>query len=288
MGPVLRALIWFLPALVLLVIIALPLFDEDGKLRRNYDDFDSSLWKARGGILILSLVFLALQIENLIQDSYEPGLRMSQQFYSFSGVSHVVWLQENLANGVVIHFFSLFYLVGLPFLLAFIPTFFLLRGENDLFELYAKAVAVNMVCLIVAYLSFHVWIPAFQSESVLPLMHEIPQYEGIIKLVNRQVNSFPSGHTSLTFTLMLIALYKTELKRLAWFGVAFTVLTVFAITFLGSHWFVDVLGGMAVGSFAYWITSTGKIDPFFEPIMERFDRLTLRWSKERTYRKDKI
>ncbi|MEF8873404.1 MAG: phosphatase PAP2 family protein [Candidatus Thermoplasmatota archaeon] len=275
MTPLTKGLLWFLPGLTILILISLFIFDEDGKMRENARKVKSSLWKARGGIFLLLLVVLALQIANLITEVYETGFRVTSWVYKLEGSSHAIWLQQNLNNPFLVHSSSIFYVLGLAFFVAFFPVYFILRNEVDLFEQLSKALAVNYMFLIPGYLLLHLVVPSYHDPAgVEPLTYSNEQYNALILLINRQTNCFPSGHTSIPFTLTLIALYSAKLKRLGIFGIVFTILTVFVIIFLGIHWLIDIPGGIALALFAYWSTSTGKMDLIFRPLIDGFKDLT--------------
>ncbi len=275
MSPLYKGLLWFLPGLTILVVISLFIFDEDGKMRENAAKVKSSFWKARGGIFLILLVGLALEITNLINDLYEPGFRVTSWVYELEGVSHIILLQQNLDNPFLVHSSSIFYVLGLSFFVAFFPFYFILRNEIDLFEQLSKALAVNYMFLIPSYLLLHLVVPSFHDPAgVEPLIYSNEQYHSLILLINRQTNCFPSGHTSLPFTMTLIALYSAKLKRLGIFGIVFTIFTGFVIIFLGIHWLIDIVGGVALAFFAYWSTATGKIDPIFRPFIGGFKKFT--------------
>lgn len=275
MTPLQKGLLWFLPGIIILILLSLYLFDEDGKMKENAMKVKNSLWEARGGIFLLLLIFFALQIENLLHDLYEPGFRITSWVYELEGASHIIWLQQNFNYSLLIHFSSIFYVLGLSFFVAFIPVFFILRNDIELFEQFSKALAVNYMFLLPGYLFLHLVVTSYYDQAgVEPLIYSHEQYNALILLTNRQTNCFPSGHTSIPLTITLIALYSAKLKRLAVFGILFVIFTIFVIIFLGIHWLIDIPAGIAVAFFAYWSTSTGKIDPVFRPLIDGFKKLT--------------
>lgn len=222
----------------------------------------------------MTLVALALQVENLIQDLYEPGFRVTDWFYRVEGVSHIVWLQETLDYPILIHTSSIFYVLGLSFFLSMMPVFLILRRESDLLEEFSKALAVNYMFIIPGYLLIHLIVTSDVSQDVEPLVYMHPQYDALIQLTNRQVNCMPSGHMSIPFTISLFALYRIKAKRLAVFGFVFTALTGFVIIYLGVHWLLDIPAGIAVAVIAYWAASRGKLDFLFDRIIGPFERYT--------------
>lgn len=275
MDPLHTGLLWFLPGLIILILISLFIFDEDDKMGENAVKVKNSIWKARGGIFLLLLIFFALQIENFLHDLYEPGLRITDWVYQLEGSSHIIWMQETFNNNLLIHSSSIFYILGLSFFVCFIPVFFILRDDIELFEQFSKALAVNYMFLLPGYLFLHLVVTSYyEPAGVEPLIYSHDQYNALILMTNRQTNCMPSGHTSIPLTITLIALYSAKLKRLAFFGIIFVAFTLFVIIFLGIHWVIDIPAGIAVAFFAYWSTSTGKLDPIFDPLLDGFKSLT--------------
>lgn len=67
------------------------------------------------------------------------------------------------------------------------------------------------------------------------------------------IAAFPSLHVGMMVTLCLLVHWNTPdkfLRAVSWLMLALTVL---ATLYLGWHFFVDVLGGAAVGAFAAWL-----------------------------------
>ncbi len=274
MDPLQKGLLWFIPSLIILICIALVVFDEDRKI--SIRSLKTSLWDSRAALLLMISVSLVLQIENLLQDLYEPGYRVTSWFYQFEGVSHIVWLQENLDYNLLIHASSIFYVLGLSFFLVFVPPFFILRKETDILEEFSKALAVNYMFIIPGYLLIHLIVTSYYANEVEPLLYMHPQYDALIQLTNRQVNCMPSGHTSIPLTITLFAIFRVKLKRLSIFGIIFTVLTIFVIIYLGVHWLLDIPAGIGVALVAYWVSTRGKLDFIFDKIMVPFKEHTQR------------
>ena len=273
MSPLYKGLLWFVPGLIVLLVISFKIFDEDGKMDLEF--VKVNLWKARGGFLILFIVMALLQIENFIHDIHPPGFRVTWFFYSIEGVDHIVWLQQTLDNYYLIHFSSIFYILGLSYFVIFAPLFFLLRCEIDIFNQFCKALAVNYMFLLPGYLLLHVVVTSYyRPGEVQALLYDIPQYEALVLLTNRQTNCFPSGHTSIPLTITLIARYRAKLKNLQIMGFAFVGFTVFVIIYLGIHWLIDIPAGIAVAIFAYWSTSNNKFDWLFDRVTGPFERWT--------------
>lgn len=272
MTPLVKGLLWFIPGLIILVVISFIFFDEDGKTDLTL--LKTHLWNARGGFLILLLITLFLQLENFVHDIHTPGFRVTWWFYNLEGVGHVVWLQQTFYNHYLIHASSIFYVLGLSYFVIFAPLFFLIRAEPGIFDQFCKALAVNYMFLLPGYFILHVVVTSYYSPEVQAFLYDVPQYNALVLLTNRQTNCFPSGHISIPLTITLIAKYRAGLKKLQIMGFIFVIVTVFVIIYLGIHWLIDIPAGVAVAIFAYWSTSNGRSDFVFDKVTVPFERWT--------------
>ncbi len=272
MSALILALIWFIPSLVFLLLIGLKLFDEDHKVELN--NFPDIIWKVRGGLFLLLLVYIALKIENTVKDYYTVGIKATEWFYQVEGVEHIVFLQNLLDQPLVIESSSLFYTLGLFYLVVFAPLFFMFRGEKENFNLFSKMLMVNYFFLIPSYFILHVVVTSYYSPEVAPLLYSNDQQLALLHLINRLDNCFPSGHISVSLTITFLALFKTKLKRLGYFGIVFTALTGVVILYLGVHWALDIPAGVALGIFAYWSVIKGKWNFLFDPMINFFEEKT--------------
>ncbi|MFP4001423.1 MAG: phosphatase PAP2 family protein [Thermoplasmata archaeon] len=273
MTPLIKGLMWFIPSLVVLILISLKVFDEDKRV--DLSGLENSLWVSRGGLFILFLVFLGVKTENTIKDfTALGGFKATDWFYHFEGVEHIVFLQTHLDNFIIIHISSIFYTLGLTFFVVFTPIFFLARHEKDNFMFFSRALLVNYFFILPGYFLLHVTVTSLYAPEVEPIMYSNDQYYAILYLINRLTNCFPSGHISISLTITLMALFKAKLKRFGVFGIIFTISTGFVIIYLGVHWLTDIAAGIVIGSFTYWAVKNGKVDFIFDPIIDFFERKT--------------
>ncbi len=266
------ALLWFIPSLVFLLLSGLKIFDEDRKV--SLKNFPDIIWDVRGGLFLLLLVYIALKIENTVKDFYTVGIKATEFFYRVEGVEHIVFLQNHLDHYLIIESASLFYTLGLFYLVVFAPLFFLFRGEKENFNLFSKMLMVNYFFLIPSYFILHVVVTSYYAPEVSPLLYSNDQQLALLHMINRLDNCFPSGHISVSLTITFLALFKAKLKRLGYFGIVFTALTGVVILYLGVHWALDIPAGVALGVFAYWSVIRGKWDFLFDPIMNFFEEKT--------------
>ncbi|MBI2003391.1 MAG: phosphatase PAP2 family protein [Parcubacteria group bacterium] len=77
---------------------------------------------------------------------------------------------------------------------------------------------------------------------------------GVIPLIEHASNaSFPSGHAAFFFALSA-GIYQYNKKAGLWFF-ALSAAIGLARVFAGVHYFTDVLGGLAIGVFSFWIVN---------------------------------
>ncbi|MFP4050265.1 MAG: phosphatase PAP2 family protein [Thermoplasmata archaeon] len=277
MSPLILALVWFIPSLVILLLIGLKIFDENHKV--DFSNFPEIIWDVRGGLFVLLLVYIALKIENTVKDYYNVGIKATEFFYRVEGVEHIVFLQNHLDHYLIIESSSLFYTLGLFYLVVFAPLFFMFRGERENFNLFSKMLMVNYFFLIPSYFILHVVVTSYYAPEVAPLLYSNDQQLALLHMINRLDNCFPSGHISVSLTITFLALFNAKLKRLGYFGIVFTALTGVVILYIGVHWALDIPAGIALGVFAYWSVIRGKWDFLFDPIMNFFEEKTEKLGK---------
>ncbi len=164
-------------------------------------------------------------------------------------------------NTPMLYIFFGAYAVVYPFLLWFMPTYFVLEDGD------ASNMAIFMYPTMYAIqLPFMLFFPVtnvykyLELESALELV--LPGYESSYYLFTTVNNCFPSLHVAFPFSVMLISSY-SENRRLKWFTAACVVLIAFAVFYLSIHWLLDVIGGIALAVFTFillrWITKRKSI-----------------------------
>ncbi len=120
-------------------------------------------------------------------------------------------------------------------------------------------------------LSYIVYL-AFQTTVPRPDLEVTDGFTRILKWIyssDRRFNAFPSGHT-LTTTILLLSTY--PIVRGLWKVVfCLAAASIIAATLLlKQHYILDILAGLAVGSFSFWLGQ--KIGPCFYPAEEKRER----------------
>ena len=177
------------------------------------------------------------------------GWNITDELYALEG-DFVATLQR-LTPEATLEFFTVSYMVGFAFLLVAAPvTYFLSAGDGqrrlkELLVAYMLNYAVGTVC----YTLFISYGPRNYLETVSGLMYSVyPQTQDLTAAVASNTNVFPSLHTSLSVAVLAVA-WRSRRTHPRWTPVAALVAAavVFSTMYLGIHWLVDVVVGVALG-----------------------------------------
>jgi len=183
--------------------------------------------------------------------SWLIDINLTPLIYEFEGAA--VARLQTLASPLVTDYFMASYLYGYAFLLLFpFVAYFALEETDHLRELvvadlFNYAVGLFFYVLFIAYGPRNLGI----SE---PLLYNIrPESQLLTSEVNRNVNVFPSLHTSLSVTVAALA-YRTRDEYPYWaVAAAVVALSVTVSTmYLAIHWITDVVAGAVLGIAAYY------------------------------------
>ena len=222
--------------------------DRLGETRLEY----RSRLRAVAPIALVLATTLALNgvVRGVFYDlSWTVGWEATWTIYELEG-QFIVWIQS-LATPPVTAYFSFMYVYGYVFLLVFpIVAYFALADTGPLrllFASYTFNYVLGLVCytLVIAYGPRNV-----MPELVSSLLYETyPHYQHLTRQVNRNVNVFPSLHTSLAATAAILA-YRTRDTYPRWTPIATVLAVSVAVStmYLGIHWAVDVVAGVALAS----------------------------------------
>jgi len=142
---------------------------------------------------------------------------------------------------------------GYVYLLVFPLLAYAVLDDSRPLEQLAVAYSVNYALGLVCYVLFVAYGPrnllGDTVESFLYTHH--PQFQFLTSEVNSNTNVFPSLHTSLSATVIGVA-YDTRDHYPRWLPIATVLgLTIIGATmYLGIHWGIDVLAGLALAAIA--------------------------------------
>lgn len=186
--------------------------------------------------------------------SREIGIHMTSTFHEIEG--DFVLIFQRIATAELTTYFSLIYVYGYTFLLVFpVVAYFAMRETRTFRRLLTAysinyAIGVTVYILVVAYGPRNT-IPELLVGGTTVLYDNSPKYRYLTQEVNRNVNVFPSLHSSLAVTVAMFA-YTTRKEYRAWFFLAVVLAgsVVTSTMYLGFHWGIDVVAGTVLAVFA--------------------------------------
>lgn len=213
-----------------------------------------SSWRMRlrVGLPVLLLLLGVLAFNGIARQavphlSWIVGVEISDTLYLIEG-SFVGSLQT-VSHPALTAYFSYIYVYGYVFLLVFPLAAYFLLDSLDSFRATVWAYIFNYTLGLVCYIVFIAYGPRnIIPDLAEPLMYSsFPDYQLLTREVNRNTNVFPSLHTSLSVTALLLA-YRTRSQYPRWLPVAavLAVSVVIATMYLGIHWATDVVAGVVL------------------------------------------
>lgn len=196
----------------------------------------------------------ALLVNNYVRQvgpdiSWMIGVEITDTLFQLEG-EFVVWLQSFATTPTTVYF-SYMYVYGYVFLLTFPLVAYFAHSDTSPIRTLLWAYLFNYVIGLVVYL----FVVAYGPRNILPhaveplLYAGFPEYQHLTRQVNRSTNVFPSLHTSLSMTVLFVAIRTRELFP-RWPPVAalFALSIVFSTMFLGIHWASDVVAGIVLAA----------------------------------------
>ena len=139
-----------------------------------------------------------------------------------------------------------------------------------------RALCVAWVYLLAIpfYLFFNVRVTGFYIEDMDAIAYTLnPEIEDWFRRIDAFTNCMPSLHIAVPFAIWLSFRkhdHDGRWNRFQNMTLGYIVLTAFAILYLGIHWFVDIIGGMILATFAVSLT-----DKTNDSVWKIFDERTI-------------
>lgn len=175
------------------------------------------------------------------------GVDITNALYAAEG-AFVAELQR-LVPAAIVDYLAFVYVFGFAFLLVFPPVaYFVLPSQRHLKELLV-AYSVNYGGGSLCYLAFVAYGPRNVLPDLVrePLYDGYPQVQSVSAAVSSNTNVFPSLHTSLAVTVLLLA-WHTRGAYPRWLSIAavLVVSVLLSTMVLGIHWASDVIAGIVL------------------------------------------
>ncbi|GAB2983307.1 phosphatase PAP2 family protein [Nocardioides montaniterrae] len=179
-------------------------------------------------------------------------------------------LHHVLGTHLAAHLFSTAYILWIALVPVSIAVALVWTRHTSAGSWYVTAVAVDWVLGALLYVAVPTLGPIYSSpqmfatlphtyvtdlESTLLTDHQAVLAHPWASGTLQTIAAFPSLHVGIMTTICLsVTLFglKRWIKVTAW---VFLVITILCTMYLGWHFFTDILGGFAVGSFAVWISA---------------------------------
>lgn len=208
-------------------------------------------------LILLAVLAFNARFRTLSQDiSWWVGIEITHVIMGIEG-NTVAKFQHLLGGDWPVIFFAFMYVYGYVFLLVFPLIAYYFLPSLDALKGLALAYTINYG---VGFILYTVFI-AFGPRNMIPelvgqSMYEFyPHLQLLTSTVNEYTNVFPSLHTSLSATVMLFA-WHTRVEYRRWVPIAMFVGSCIIIStmYLAIHWIIDVLAGIVLAGFSYWIS----------------------------------
>jgi len=217
---------------------------------------------ARAAIPSVAVLAGVLGINSVVREvgveiSWLIGWNITGEIYAIEG--NLVPAIQSFAHPWLTTYFSLIYVYGYVFLLTFPLVAYLVLEDMEWFRTTAIAYALNYAIGLVMYLLFIAYGPRnLLPDLTEPLLYtNWPSSQFLVSEVNANTNVFPSLHTSLSVTVIVLA-YRTRRVYPRWLPIATLVggSVVVSTMYLAIHWGLDVLAGIGLGVGSVWLART--------------------------------
>ena len=201
------------------------------------------------------------------------GLDMTPYIYAIEG-DLVVLFQDAFRATWLDVFMTHFYIAGFMFITyasIFYVTYF---DDRWMADRVALCVAWVYLLAIPFYLFFNVRVTGFYIEDMDAIAYTLnPEIEDWFRRIDAFTNCMPSLHIAVPFAIWLTFRkhdHDGRWNRFQNMTLGYIILTAFAIIYLGIHWFVDIIGGMILATFAVKLT-----DKTNDTVWNIFDERTI-------------
>ena len=185
-------------------------------------------------------------------------LDMTPYVYAIEG-DIVLWVQQELRNAALDQMLTHFYVMGFmtaTFASFLYPIYF---DDRHMADRVSLSMFWGYIISIPFFLFFNVGVTGDHIPAMQTIAYDLtPEIHNWFTRIDPFSNGMPSLHIGLPFAIWLTMQRWDEDGR--WvnyrnFLIVFMLVTAFSIIYLGIHWIVDIIGGMAVAILAVELTA---------------------------------
>jgi len=204
-----------------------------------------------------SLVDVTMRLERRV-----VGINITPALFDLEESISPVAVLQSFQTPELTSVFVFIYIYGYAFLLLFpFVAYFALEEMEDLSTLIV-AFSANYAIGLLFYILFIAYGPRNVDPTLFQglLYDAFPQSRSLTNQVNQNTNVFPSLHTSLSMTVLVLA-WHTRDKYPVWLPVSgvLAVGVVISTMYLGIHWFTDAVAGTLLALFSVYLARTYDI-----------------------------
>jgi membrane-associated phospholipid phosphatase len=145
------------------------------------------------------------------------------------------------------------YIIIYPCVMIFTILLLIHYRETDLFKRAALMFSLNYLIAFPFFMLFNVSTTGATLPGMEPLIYEeFPRICAAITTIDPLDNCFPSLHVAMVFSAFLI-IRGTNYRLYKIFTFFAVPATIFAVLYLGIHWLIDVLAGIVLAFFTYYL-----------------------------------
>lgn len=244
---------------IIISIAMIPIF-KPPYARMSADGFIDMFRRYWAHMIVVFSVYLWKDLLDGLDRVLMANTQLDMTFlvYAIEGET-VLWVQDGLRNDYLDVFMTHFYVMG--FMIATFSSFIYPIYFDD--RHMADRVSLSMFWVYILAIPFYLFLNVKVTGNYIDGMETIaydltPEIHNWFNRIDPFTNGMPSLHIGLPFAIWL-SMHKWDedgrWERFRTFLVIFIALTSVAIVYLGIHWFVDIIGGMAIAILAVNITS---------------------------------
>jgi membrane-associated phospholipid phosphatase len=222
--------------------------------RRTKKEFIKECWF----YLLLVLLVLALGLK---QASIQHKIAMRFGYYDYTALISAInpdfalIFQRGIYSSLT-YLMTFTYILIYPGVLIFTILLLIHYREMLLFKRAALMFSLNYLIAFPFFMLFNVSTTGATLLGVEPLIYEqFPRICAAITTIDPLDNCFPSLHVAMVFSAFLI-ICGTNYRRYKTFMYFAVPATIFAVLYLGIHWLIDILAGIMLALFTYYLAKT--------------------------------